>query len=48
VGWDRYQVYYHKASQQTLLAALWRWDSDPEAVGFHQALHQHLNSRFAG
>jgi hypothetical protein len=49
-GWggDRYQVYYHEASQQTLLAALWRWDSDPEAVEFHQALHQHLNSRFRG
>ena len=49
-GWggDRYLVYYHEASQQTLLAALWRWDNDPEAVEFHQALHQHLNSRFRG
>jgi hypothetical protein len=49
-GWggDRYLVYYHEASQQTLLAALWRWDNDPEAIEFHQALHQHLNSRFRG
>jgi len=49
-GWggDRYLVYYQEATQQTLLAALWRWDNDPEAVEFHQALHQHLNSRFRG
>ena len=49
-GWagDRYVVYFLEASGQTALAALWRWDNDPEAVEFHQALHQHLNSRFRG
>jgi hypothetical protein len=49
-GWggDRYQVYVEEASDRVMLAALWRWDSEPEAVEFLQALHQHLNSRFRG
>jgi hypothetical protein len=49
-GWggDRYLVYFRESSGHSVLAALWRWDDNSEAVDFYQALHQHVNNRFRG
>jgi hypothetical protein len=47
-GWggDRYQVYYQDEAQQTVLAAVWGWDTTQDASQFHQAMTDHLGKRF--
>jgi hypothetical protein len=47
-GWggDRYQMYYHDGTTQSVLAAVWGWDSARDATGFHAAMTNHLAARF--
>ncbi|MBM3121903.1 MAG: hypothetical protein FJZ97_06915 [Chloroflexi bacterium] len=47
-GWggDRYQMYYHDGTSQSVLAAVWGWDSARDATGFHAAMTDHLAARF--
>ena len=47
-GWggDRYQMYYHDGTSQSVLAAVWGWDSAREATTFHSAMTDHLAARF--
>lgn len=47
-GWggDRYQMYYHDGTSQSVLAAVWGWDSAGDAAGFHTAMSDHLAARF--
>jgi hypothetical protein len=47
-GWggDRYQMYYHDGTSQSVLAAVWGWDTAREATSFHTAMTDHLAARF--
>ena len=47
-GWggDRYQMYYHDGTTQSVLAAMWGWDSARDATGFHAAMTDYLAARF--
>lgn len=47
-GWggDRYQMHYHDGTSQSVLAAVWGWDSARDATGFHAAMTDHLAARF--
>lgn len=49
-GWggDNYQVYYDDATQSTVLAAQWTWDTATDAGEFDTALGEVLNSRYRG
>ena len=49
-GWggDNYQVYYDDATQSTVLAAQWAWDTASDAAEFEAALEKVIDSRYRG
>ena len=49
-GWggDAYQIYYQPDLEQSILAAEWTWDSDPDQNQFYQAMTDYLDQRFRG
>lgn len=49
-GWggDSYQVYYDDATQSTVLAAQWAWDTAKDAGEFNSALGKVLEMRYRG
>jgi hypothetical protein len=49
-GWggDTYQVYYHDAADETVLAAHWVWDTTRDATEFRAAMLEYQNERFRG
>lgn len=49
-GWggDQYQVYYRSKSNQYILVAQWRWDSQDDSVEFWNAMGAYLNRRYVG
>ncbi|MDX1599913.1 MAG: hypothetical protein R3191_00205 [Anaerolineales bacterium] len=49
-GWggDRYAVYFHGGTQQTILVARWAWDTSTDGVEFGRALRSAQDGRFRG
>ena len=49
-GWggDQYQVYYRGKTDQALLVAQWRWDSQTDGAEFWDALTTYMNRRYMG
>ena len=49
-GWggDVHQVFFNDASEETVLAVRWVWDSNLDAKEFHAALVAQLGERFRG
>jgi hypothetical protein len=49
-GWggDQFQVFYKSKSNQTILVAQWRWDSQDDSLEFWNAIGSYLNRRYMG
>jgi hypothetical protein len=49
-GWggDHYQVYFDDATEQTVMAAHWIWDTSADQAEFARLLKDHLEQRFRG
>jgi hypothetical protein len=49
-GWgtDRYQVFYSLESDQSILSAHWKWDSQSDSEDFYQSMKKSLEGRYRG